>query len=55
MIYKTLGKTGLKVSVIGFGASPLGGEFGSVDEEECRRAVDRRYLVGVRIRNVVYL
>jgi len=24
MIYKVLGKTGLKVSVIGFGASPLG-------------------------------
>ncbi len=41
MIYKTLGKTGLKVSIIGFGASPLGGEFGRVDPEEGRRAVDR--------------
>ncbi len=40
MIYKTLGKTGLKVSIIGFGASPLGGEFGPVDVEEGQRAVD---------------
>jgi len=39
MIYKTLGKTGLKVSIIGFGASPLGGEFGTIEPEEGRRAV----------------
>ena len=31
MIYNTLGKTGLKVSIIGFGASPLGGEFGTIE------------------------
>ncbi|MHC4620604.1 MAG: aldo/keto reductase [Planctomycetota bacterium] len=47
MIYRTLGKTGLKVSVIGFGASPLGGEFGSVDAAECRRAVDRAIDCGI--------
>ncbi|HUT28956.1 MAG TPA: aldo/keto reductase [Sedimentisphaerales bacterium] len=47
MIYKTLGKTGLKVSVIGFGASPLGGEFGSIDLEEGRRAVDRAIDCGI--------
>lgn len=40
MIYKVLGKTRLKVSVIGFGASPLGVEFGSVVPEEGKRAVD---------------
>lgn len=40
MIYKTLGKTGLKVSVIGFGASPLGAEFGPVDPDQGRRAVN---------------
>ena len=40
MLYNTLGKTGLKVSVTGFGASPLGAEFGSIDPEEGRRAVD---------------
>ncbi|MHC4062010.1 MAG: aldo/keto reductase [Planctomycetota bacterium] len=47
MIYKTLGKTGLKVSVIGFGASPLGGEFGSIDPEEGRRAVDQAIDCGI--------
>ena len=40
MQYKTLGKTGAAVSVIGFGASPLGGVFGVVDPEEGRQAVD---------------
>jgi L-galactose dehydrogenase len=40
MIYKRLGKTDLKVSIIGFGASPLGGEFGRIDPEEGRRAVN---------------
>jgi L-galactose dehydrogenase len=47
MIYKTLGRTGLKASVIGFGASPLGGEFGSIDPEEGRRAVDRAIDCGI--------
>jgi L-galactose dehydrogenase len=47
MIYKTLGRTDLKVSVIGFGASPLGGEFGSIDPEEGRRAVDRAIDCGI--------
>jgi L-galactose dehydrogenase len=47
MVYKTLGNTGLKVSVIGFGASPLGGEFGSIDAEEGRRAVDRAIECGI--------
>ena len=39
MIYKVLGKTGLKVSIVGFGASPLGHEFGTIDPEEGKRAV----------------
>lgn len=39
MIYKVLGKTGLKVSVVGFGASPLGHEFGLIDPDEGKRAV----------------
>ena len=39
MKYRVLGKTGMKVSVIGFGASPLGGVFRNVTEEECLRAV----------------
>ena len=39
MQYRLLGDTGLKVSVLGFGGSPLGGVFGQVDETEARRAV----------------
>ncbi len=39
MIHKVLGKTGLKVSVVGFGASPLGHEFGLIDPDEGKRAV----------------
>ncbi len=39
MIYKTLGKTGLKVSILGYGASPLGNEFGKADPAEGQRAV----------------
>jgi L-galactose dehydrogenase len=39
MIYRQLGKTGLKVSIIGFGASPLGNEFGTADPKEGERAV----------------
>jgi L-galactose dehydrogenase len=39
MIYKVLGKTGLKVSIVGYGASPLGHEFGLIDPDEGKRAV----------------
>ena len=38
--YRELGATGLRVSVLGFGASPLGAEFGGIDPEEGQRAVD---------------
>ena len=47
MIYKTLGKTGLKVSIIGFGASPLGNEFGDTDAAEGKRAVHRAIERGI--------
>ncbi len=39
MRYKKLGKTGIDVSVLGFGAAPLGNEFGPIDEAEAERAV----------------
>lgn len=39
MIYNTLGASGLRVSHLGFGASPLGNEFGSADPDEATRAV----------------
>jgi L-galactose dehydrogenase len=39
MLYRQLGKSGPKVSIIGYGASPLGNEFGAVDPKEGERAV----------------
>lgn len=39
MDYGTLGRTGLVVSKLGFGASPLGNEFGETDAAEGERAV----------------
>jgi L-galactose dehydrogenase len=39
MIYRSLGQTGLQVSIVGYGASPLGQEFGSIDPAEGQRAV----------------
>lgn len=47
MQYRLLGKTGLHLSVLGFGASPLGGVFGSVDEREAIRAVHTAIELGV--------
>jgi L-galactose dehydrogenase len=39
MEYRTLGKTGMKISIIGYGVSPLGNVFGETDETEGIRAV----------------
>jgi L-galactose dehydrogenase len=39
MQYRPLGKTGIQISVIGYGASPLGNVFGETDEAEGIRAV----------------
>jgi L-galactose dehydrogenase len=39
MEYRRLGRTGMQVSVVGYGASPLGGVFGETDEAEGTRAV----------------
>ncbi len=39
MIYRELGRTGLKVSIVSYGASPLGAEFGQIDPAEGKRAV----------------
>ena len=39
MEYRTLGNTGLEVSVLGYGASPLGTEFEEIDVREGDRAV----------------
>src|SRR4051812_25382556 len=39
MIYRTLGRTGLKVSVLGFGGSPLSSVFRPVQPSEAVRTV----------------
>lgn len=39
MIYRELGRTGLCASILGYGASPLGNEFGTIDAQEGTRAV----------------
>ncbi len=52
MEYRTLGKTGLKVSVIGYGASPLGNEFGETDVAEGVRAVHHAIDEGINFFDV---
>lgn len=39
MEYRSLGNTGLKVSVLSYGTSPLGGVFGNTDDDKGVRAV----------------
>jgi L-galactose dehydrogenase len=47
MEYRTLGGTGLRVSKLGFGGSPLGNEFGELDAAEGERAVHCAIDLGV--------
>jgi L-galactose dehydrogenase len=47
MRYRRLGKTGLEVSILGFGGSPLGGVFGEVDADECVRTVHEALDAGI--------
>ncbi len=47
MDYRILGKTGLRVSALGFGGSPLGGVFGAVDEATCRNTVRAALDLGI--------
>eukprot|EP00892_Ulva_mutabilis_P002944 jgi/Ulvmu1/12650/UM094_0006.1 len=44
---RSLGSTGLKVSVLGFGASPLGGVFQDIDEAEGIAAVHEAFKLGI--------
>ncbi len=52
MRYRELGGTGLRVSVVGFGASPLGGVFGEVTPESARAAVGCAINVGINLVDV---
>jgi len=52
MEYRALGKTGLDVSALGFGASPLGGVFGDIDEAEGIRTVHAAIDLGINFLDV---
>ncbi|GGM51872.1 aldo/keto reductase [Dactylosporangium sucinum] len=52
MQYRTLGKTGLRVSMLGYGASPLGGVFAPIDQDAGIRAVRTALDLGVNIIDV---
>jgi L-galactose dehydrogenase len=52
MEYRPLGNTGLQVSVIGYGASSLGGVFGDIDEAAGIAAVHRSFDLGVNFVDV---
>jgi len=47
MEYRTLGKTGLRVSALGLGGASLGGVYGPVDEAAAIRAVHTAFDLGV--------
>lgn len=47
MEYRRLGSTDLKLSKIGFGAAPLGGEYGALDLAEAERAVHKAIDEGI--------
>jgi L-galactose dehydrogenase len=52
MHYRSLGRTGLKVSTLSFGASSLGGVFHAVDEAEGIRAVHTALDLGINFIDV---
>jgi len=47
MELRELGRTGLKLSSVGFGASPLGNVFGSVSEEQANASVRIAFQSGI--------
>ena len=47
MLYRKLGKTGIKVSEIGFGAWQIGGGFGKQDDAESIACIHRAMELGV--------
>jgi L-galactose dehydrogenase len=52
MEYRTLGNTGLKVAPLGFGAAPLGDEYGKLDAAEATRAVHMAIDRGINLFDV---
>jgi len=52
MLYRPLGKTGLNVSVLSYGASPLGNVFRRIDESEGVRTVRQAIDLGINLIDV---
>lgn len=52
MKYRELGRTGWKVSVLGFGAAPLGGTHGAIHEKDGIRAVHTAVDLGINFIDV---
>jgi len=50
--YRILGRTDIRVSILGFGASPLGNEFGPIDVKKAKRAVRRAIEGGINLFDV---
>lgn len=44
---RPLGQTGLMVSALGFGASPLGGVFGTISEQDAIDSVREAFRLGI--------
>lgn len=45
--YTTFGKTGIRVSKLGLGGAPLGGDFGPVTDEQVIEVIDRALELGI--------
>src|SRR3954454_6599687 len=52
MLYRPLGRTGLEVSILSYGASPLGSVFRDVDEAEGIRTVHTALDLGINFIDV---
>lgn len=52
MEYRILGDTGLKVSILSYGASPLGSMFGKINENEGIRTVHKAIDLGINFLDV---
>lgn len=52
MEFRWLGKTQLNVSTLGLGASPFGGVFGDVDEQECAKTLFTAIDLGINLIDV---
>ena len=39
MEYRRLGRSNLRISILGFGSSPLGDVYGAIDDKQSQRAI----------------